>query len=868
MRLWRSSRNVQKRRATARRRLKFEPLEPRALLALDLAALAGTAYVDLTGDGLTPDDTRIAGATVELWRDDGDNVFDPLSDTLLGTTSTNGVGQYRLASSSAGGALPANTLTADDYFVRQLPVLGYSPPAPVLVTITPGDVDGSTVEVVDSFDTTAQAVTAAPFPPTASSSVPAPEALGGERDVVVTYLSGSGQVSIQINQFGSHLLAFEAGLSVVGTATIQYDGPDNDPLALDPTGLGSVDLSGGSARAGLLLATRGDSPGATAVIRLYSDGANYSSTTITIPDQAPIEEFFVPFSAFAIAGGTGADFASIGAIELHINGVADLDATVTVLASLEPTDLPVNFENQVPSIALTKFTNGVDAHTPAAGPYLPVGATATFTYEVRNTGAMPLQHITVVDDNGTPGNPVDDFSPALVGGDTNSNNLLESGETWTYQATRVVTAGSYANTGSVTAEALDGTPVADSDLSHHFGVTAAINLVKATNGQDANAAPGPYLAVGSTATFTYTVTNVGNVPLASLVMRDDNGTSGNPADDFSPLFVGGDTNSNGQLDLTETWTYQATRTVTSGQYTNVGTVTGTAVNDSGQALTGVPAASDSDPSNHVGAVAGINIVKLTNAQDANTGPGPLLPVGSTATFTYVVTNTGTTPVGSVTVRDDNGTPGNPADDFAPIRQSGDTNGNGLLDVTETWTYQATRTVAAGPYTNVATVTGQGVDANGTTFPSMPPVSDTDASNHFGFVGGVGLQKLTNGVDAGGGPGPTLEIGSTAVFTYRVTNSGNVALTNITLTDDNGTPADATDDLTPTYLSGDTNGDGALDVTEVWIYQATRIVTAGAYTNAATVRGEDPAQGLATATDLSAHRGVTRLSKRRFLASRN
>ena len=121
-----------------------------------------------------------------------------------------------------------------------------------------------------------------------------------------------------------------------------------------------------------------------------------------------------------------------------------------------------------------------------------------------------------------------------------------------------------------------------------------------------------------------------------------------------------------------------------------------------------------------------------------------------------------------------------------------------LTPTETWTYTATRTVTAGQYTNIATVTANPVDATGADIPAVADVSDTDPSNHFGFTAGIAVQKLTNGIDTGTGSGPSLAIGSTATFTYNVTNTGNVALTNITITDNNGTTGTTTDDLTPTF----------------------------------------------------------------------
>jgi len=104
----------------------------------------------------------------------------------------------------------------------------------------------------------------------------------------------------------------------------------------------------------------------------------------------------------------------------------------------------------------------------------------------------------------------------------------------------------------------------------------------------------------------------------------------------------------------------------------------------------------------------IQIVKRTNGTDNNTPTGPTVTVGDVVTWTYLVTNTGSTePLRDVAVVDDNGTPDNTADDFAPTFVDGDTNNNGLLDVGETWSYVATGIATAGQYVNWATATGTG-----------------------------------------------------------------------------------------------------------------------------------------------------------------
>ncbi|MCJ7661178.1 MAG: hypothetical protein MUO67_18680, partial [Anaerolineales bacterium] len=63
-----------------------------------------------------------------------------------------------------------------------------------------------------------------------------------------------------------------------------------------------------------------------------------------------------------------------------------------------------------PAIDIEKHTNGVDADNPT-GPEIPAGSLVTWTYTVTNTGSQELFGVSVVDDNGTPSDTSDDFSP-------------------------------------------------------------------------------------------------------------------------------------------------------------------------------------------------------------------------------------------------------------------------------------------------------------------------------------------------------------------------------------------------------------------------------------------------------------------------
>jgi LPXTG-motif cell wall-anchored protein/uncharacterized repeat protein (TIGR01451 family) len=260
-------------------------------------------------------------------------------------------------------------------------------------------------------------------------------------------------------------------------------------------------------------------------------------------------------------------------------------------------------------------------------------------------------------------------------------------------------------------------------------------------------------------------------------------------------------------------TCTASGLATAGQYTNIGTVT------TKDPVGGTPA--DDDTSHYYGVDGGIEIEKYTNGQDADTGTGPLVPVGDTVNWTYEVENTGNTPLSGVTIADNQG--------VVPVFSNGDDN-NGLLDPGELWVYKASGLATAGQYTNIGTVN------------SADPVggtpADDDTSHYYGVDSSLDLVKTgAFGIGDDGLANP----GDTITYEFEVTNTGNVALTDIDVED-----LDLGQDAVTCPNSDLAVGESMTCTAEYLVTQGD--ITAGSVNNCAVASGLDPIEDAVTDED--------------------
>jgi hypothetical protein len=213
-----------------------------------------------------------------------------------------------------------------------------------------------------------------------------------------------------------------------------------------------------------------------------------------------------------------------------------------------------------------------------------------------------------------------------------------------------------------------------------------------------------YIRTGEAITWTYNVFNIGNVPLTSIVVTDDNGTPADPADDFEVCSIA-------SLEPFANESCSLSGPAIEGQYGNVARVTGTFED-------GAINVEDEDAAFYYGVTIALTLEKLTNDNDADEPPGVTLEPGVSITWTYVVSSSSNVMLTEVAVWDDNGTADVPGDDFI-VCTIGD------LLPSEQVTCEHTGLAGLGLYGNVGTVVASS--------PLLVDELSTDRSHYVSFI---------------------------------------------------------------------------------------------------------------------------------------
>ncbi|WP_202221334.1 SdrD B-like domain-containing protein, partial [Okeania sp. KiyG1] len=421
--------------------------------------------------------------------------------------------------------------------------------------------------------------------------------------------------------------------------------------------------------------------------------------------------------------------------------------------------------------------------------------------------------------------------------------------------------GIYKNIGTVVAD-----DVTDEDPSHYVNgepdpQDPGIDIEKFTNGVDADTIEEAVeIAAGETVTWTYEVTNTGDVPfdISEIEVTDDQeGTITN----ISNQGDGDDT-----LDPNETWIYEQTGTAqdlttatssqditfnltgnssTTGSNGNVRTFTQNGVSVDVRAFSsnksggnwrtaylgaysgglGVTNRNESGSHHRVDNGTSNDYVLFEFDQEVTVDRAFLSSISNDSDISVWIGDRD----GDISLLD-----GNILNDFAKENQNG---GNGGSDNARWSNFNAdeltgdTIVISArqddhddafklkkldlsvagettiGNYVNIGTVTAGSVsDEDQSSYTNPEP----DPQNP-----GIDIEKFTNGVDA-----DTVEeaveiaAGETVTWTYEVTNTGDVPFdkSDIEVTDDQ--------EGTITNISGQGNGDNTLDPGETWIYEKT------------------------------------------------
>ena len=495
-------------------------------------------------------------------------------------------------------------------------------------------------------------------------------------------------------------------------------------------------------------------------------GIENSATATAIPPNLPNGN---PADPITDVSDTGDETVETPGLDGSTDGDPTNDPTLTVI--------PANSELTFTKTAATPVdvnNNGV----------IDADDTVEYTFSVQNTGNTTLSQVNIDDTRLS-------FMDALV-----SPSILAPGETGSITTVYTITqtdvnAGGIENSATATGTPLnlpDGTPATpitdvsdagdetietpgldgstDGDTTNDPTVTSIPKVASATFNKVDNPSPdGNYDTVGEVITYTLVFENTGNVSLTNVTVQDPN------ADTITPSDLG-------TVEPGDSVTVTATHVITqadidAGEVINQATANATDPDSNTVSQVSndpdTPALDDST----VTPIRQTSELTLTKVSDLPQD-GSYDSIGEEITYTLEVTNSGTTTLQNVTVTDPNADAGSITPATIPVLNPGETQ---VVTAVHTIT-QAD--LDAGQVSNQAMVSGE--DPNGISIDAIsddPTTPDMDdATITFTGLDVNSAIEVTKSVDSA----EFEQVSDVLTYTITVTNSGNVNLTNITVTD--------------------------------------------------------------------------------------
>jgi uncharacterized repeat protein (TIGR01451 family) len=506
-----------------------------------------------------------------------------------------------------------------------------------------------------------------------------------------------------------------------------------------------------------------------------------------------------------------------------------------------------------------------------------VGDVINYLITVENTGDVALTNVAVTD-------TVEGYAPTGATavlqageshniGDVNDNDILDTDETWSYTVAYTVIQAdidaAYAGNGSIDNVAVatsDQTPPDSDDAHVPVLSTPGLTIVKTVTDVDGGGAGASADQAGDVITYQIAVTNDGSVTLTGLQVTDTLDPTVTAVLQAGETHVVGDANDNDIFDVGETWIYSASYAVTQadidagGNYDTPGSAAGNdVIRNIATADTNQTDPESDDATVPVVQNPDLTIVKVVHDVDGDTSSPEVDREGDVINYLISVTNSGNMTLTNLQVTDSLDPTVTAVLQAGETHIEGDTNDNDIFDVGETWVFAASYTVtqadidAGGNYDTPGSADGNDVIRNIATADTAQtePESD-DATVPVVQNPDLTIVKVVHDVDGDTSAPEVDHAGDIINYLISVTNSGNVTLTNLEVTDSLDPTVTAVLQAGETHIEGDTNDNDVFDIGETWVYAASYMVTqadidaGGNYDTPGSSAGNDVIRNVATA----------------------